>query len=50
MIGAIAASTAQPFHRDLSADTIDRLRALLPEELLAAMDEFETIYGSAAPT
>ena len=44
---AIACSIAHPFHRDLPADLIAGVRALLPQEFLEVIEEFESRYPSA---
>lgn len=46
-LAAIAGSIAQPFHRDLPADLIARVRALLPAEFVEIIEMFEAKYPSA---
>ncbi len=46
-LAAITGSIAQPFHRDLPADLITGIRALLPEKFLTVIDQFEGQNRSA---
>jgi ADP-ribosylglycohydrolase len=44
---AIACSIAQPFHQDLPAGLIKSVRALLPDEFLKVIDDFEMRFSLA---